>query len=142
MTNARRLWIVLLMAHLVIMAHPVLSVLPFPAVPLHARENLQTVVVAPEDALDHHGRIVTVCGKVAGTQYAEKIKGQPALLHLEKPYPKHVFTIVIWGADRGKFEKPPEEFYRGKDVCVTGLVVEHNGKPQIVVRNPSRLNVR
>lgn len=107
--------------------------------PIHAQAQ-QTV--RPEDALKYHGQSITVCGKVAGTQYARKIKGQPTLLHMGKPYPEHIFTIVIWGSDRAKFEESPEELYEGKKVCVRGLIVEHNGKPQIVVRNPSQMNVR
>lgn len=106
---------------------------------LHARD-LQTV--PPEEALKYHLQTKTVCGKIAGTQYAGKIKGQPALLHMGKPYPEHVFTIVIWGADRGKFNGAPEDLYRGKEVCVTGMIVEHNGKPQIVVKDPSQISLR
>lgn len=107
--------------------------------PAHAQEK-QTVPA--EGALKYHGQSITVCGKVAGSLYAGKIKGQPTLLHLEKPYPEHLFTIVIWGADRGRFQKPPEDLYGNKDVCVNGLIVEHNGKPQIVVRNPSQMSIR
>jgi len=121
-------WSIFLVVHLILLA-----------LPLHARDRQ---MVAPEEALRHHGQIVTVCGTVAGTQYAGKIKGQPTLLHLVKPYPEHVFTIVIWGTDRGKFEKVPEELYKNRDVCVEGLIVEHNGKPQIVVRDPSRMSVK
>ena len=103
-------------------------------------QNLQAVAL--EEALKYHLQIRTVCGKIAGTQYAGKIKGQPTLLHMGKPYPEHVFTIVIWGADRGKFDGAPEDFYGGKEVCVTGMIVEHNGKPQIVVKDPSQMTVK
>jgi hypothetical protein len=98
--------------------------------------------VAPEEALQYHLQVRTVCGKVAGTQYAGKIKGQPTLLHIGKPYPEHVFTIVIWGDDRGKFAGAPEDLYRGKEVCDRGLIVEHRGKPQIVAKDPSQISVR
>ena len=109
------------------------------SLPLFAQDK-QTV--APEEALKYHLQIKTVCGKVAGTQHARAIKGEPTLLHIGKPYPKHVFTVVIWAADKGKFEGAPEELYKGKDVCVTGMIVEHNGKPQIVVKDPSQVSVK
>ncbi len=49
---------------------------------------------------------------------------------------------MIFGSERDRFEKPPETFYDGKDVCVSGLIVEHKGKPQIVVKNPSQITIK
>jgi micrococcal nuclease len=106
---------------------------------VHAQDKQ---ALAPEEALKYHLQIRTVCGKVAGSQLAMKIKGQPTLLHIGKPYPEHAFTVVIRGADRGKFDGAPEDIYRGKEVCVTGMIVEHRGKPQIVVKDPSQISVR
>ena len=128
MRRAKLQWIIFLAVHLALLAPP-----------LHA-QNQQTVT--PDEALRHHGQSITVCGKIAGTQYAAKLKGKPTLLHLGKSYPEHLFTIVIWESDRGKFEKPPEELFWNKEVCVSGLIVEHNGKPQIVVKNPSQISIR
>src|SRR5206468_11322213 len=36
-----------------------------------------------------------------------------------KPYPKPIFTVVIWTENRSKFGKP-EEDYKGKQICVSG----------------------
>jgi hypothetical protein len=64
--------------------------------------------IGPEETRNYIGKQKTVCGKVASTKYAAQSKGQPTFLNLNKPYPAHVFAAVIFGSDRGKFEKPPE----------------------------------
>jgi hypothetical protein len=128
MRKARLQWIILLAVFVAVLA-----------LPLHAQER---ETVTPEEALKYHGQSRTICGKIASTRYAAKSKDQPTFLHLGKPYPEHAFTIVIWGRDRGKFEKPPEELYWNMEVCVSGLIVEHNGKPQIVVKNPSQISIK
>ena len=40
---------------------------------------------------------------VASAHYAERSKGQPTFINLDKPYPNAPFTVLIWGSDRGKF---------------------------------------
>jgi hypothetical protein len=89
----------------------------------------QTKKLTAAQAKDHIGEHATVCGKVASTRYAEKSKGQPTFLNLDEPYPKQVFTIVIWGEDRQKFGSP-ESKYRDKDVCVTAKITEYRGSPE------------
>ena len=84
---------------------------------------------------------MTVCGKVVSTHFASGSKGQPTFLNLDEPYPKEVFTILIWGSDRPKFGKP-EDTYRGKDVCVTGKITSHNGRPEIIATEASQIQTR
>ena len=49
---------------------------------------------------------------------------------------KKRFTVVIWGQNRGNFPQPPESYYAGKSICVTGLIQEYEGIPQIEVTTP------
>ena len=104
----------------------------------HAQERY----ISPEEAHKYIGEIQTVCGTVASTKYAIRSRGQPTFLNLNRPYPNHIFTIVIWGADRYKFKNPPEIFLKGKTICVTGLITTYRGKPQIIVQDPSQINIR
>lgn len=76
--------------------------------------------ISLEDAAKYIGQQKTVCGTVASAHFAAKTKGQPTFINLDKPYPNQVFTVLIWGSDRSKFEKLPETLYSGKDICVTG----------------------
>lgn len=98
--------------------------------------------ISPDQAANFIGQQKTVCGKVASTKFADKVKGQPTFLNLDKPYPKQVFTVVVWGSDRDKFEKPPEVLYSGKDVCVTGVIKSYQGRPEIIVNSPSQIKVK
>jgi hypothetical protein len=64
----------------------------------------------------------------------------PEFLNLDKPYPGQIFTIVIWGEDRGKFGSP-EIDYRGKHACVTGKISEYRGTPEMIATCPEQLKV-
>jgi hypothetical protein len=90
----------------------------------------QTNKITAAEAKDHVGEIRTVCGKVVSTHYASGSKGQPTFLNLDEPYPKEVFTILIWGSDRAKFGAP-ETKYKDARVCVTGKITSHREKPEI-----------
>ena len=71
----------------------------------------QTAHLTAAEAKNHVGETATVCGRVASIHFAEKAKGLPTFMNLDMPYPKQVFTIVIWGTDRLKFGNP-ERTYR------------------------------
>ncbi|MGA2401923.1 MAG: DNA-binding protein [Syntrophobacteraceae bacterium] len=98
--------------------------------------------ITPEDAAKFIGQQKTVCGTVASGHFAAKSKGRPTFINLDKPYPNQVFTVMIWGSDRGKFEKSPETLYSGKEICVTGMVQSYQGKPEIIVKDPSQIKVK
>jgi len=66
----------------------------------------QTNTISAAEAKDHVGEVRTVCGKVASTHFAAKGKGQPTFLNLDTPYPKAVFTILIWVATAPSSERP------------------------------------
>jgi hypothetical protein len=79
--------------------------------------HAQTQKITAAEAKNHIGDRVTVCGKVASTHYAKNSKGEPTFLNLDEPYPKEIFTILIWGSDRVKFGTPESE-YKALQVCV------------------------
>jgi hypothetical protein len=98
----------------------------------------QTNKITAREAKDHVGELQTVCGKVASTHFASGSKGQPTFLNLDEPYPKEVFTILIWGSDRAKFGVP-ETKYQDAKVCVTGKITSYRGTPEIVATGPSQI---
>lgn len=101
----------------------------------------QEGTISASEVARYLGENRTVCGFVASATFASQSRGQPTLLNLDKPYPGHIFTIVIWGSDRPRFTVAPERALRDKRVCVTGLITEYRGKPQIVVTLPSQIQV-
>jgi hypothetical protein len=94
--------------------------------------------LSPDDAVAHMGEIATVCGLVASAEYEADVQSQPTLLDLGKPHPEAVFTAVIYGDNRQKFGTP-ETSLRGKRICVTGQISDYQGKPEIVLTEPSQL---
>jgi hypothetical protein len=104
---------------------------------LHA----QTKKLTGAEAKDHIGNRATVCGKVVSTHYAKSSKGEPTFLNLDEPYPKEVFTILIWGSDREKFGTPEDE-YKGLRVCVTGKITSYRSRPEIVATERGQIEIQ
>jgi len=101
----------------------------------------QTGHITAADAKNHVGEKATVCGNVVSTHYATRSKESPTFLNLEEPYPRQIFTILIWGSDRPKFGDP-EAKYGSKKVCVTGVIKDYRGVPEVVVEEPSQILVQ
>jgi micrococcal nuclease len=102
----------------------------------------QQEYINPIDAQKYIGMEKTVCGTVASANYAIRSKGRPTFLNLDQPYPNQIFTVVIWGSDRNNFKNPPETFFRGKTICVTGIIESYHGKPEMVVHSPDQITVK
>lgn len=96
--------------------------------------------IAAAQAKEHIGKTKTVCGLVASTRYAEKSKGQPTFLNLDKPFPTAIFTVVIWGEDRAKFGEP-EKTLANKRICVTGQITEFRGRPEIEAKEKKQITI-
>ena len=101
----------------------------------------KTNEISADQAKKHIGQRATVCGTMVSAHYASSSKGQPTFLNLDKLYPNTIFTIVIWGEDRAKFNNP-EKAYQDKKICVTGTIGEYRGTPQIVVHGPDDIKVK
>lgn len=98
--------------------------------------------INPTDAEKYLGKEKTVCGVVVSATYASGTQGQPTFLYLDRPYPNQIFTVVIWGMDRKTFNNPPEVFYKGKTICVTGKIKSYKVGPEIMVNDPSQIKFK
>ncbi len=87
------------------------------------------------------GRVATIQGRVAGTRYAASTSGSPTFLNVGVDYPNpNRLTVLIWGENRAAFGRP-EVRYRGRSVCVRGLVQNYRGVPEIVARSTSQITI-
>lgn len=98
--------------------------------------------ITPDDAAKHIGDSVIVCGKIFGGRYFDKSDNKITLLNMGAPYPQSPLTIVIEEADRKNFTLKPEEFYTDKDVCISGMLKEFKGKPQIIVTKEANIVIK
>lgn len=93
------------------------------------------------EAINHIGKAAEVCGKVAKARFIPQIDGQPTFINFGQPNPNQDFTAIIWGENRGKWIQNPEDMYPGEELCVVGLIEEHEGIPQIEVRHPKQIQI-
>jgi hypothetical protein len=87
------------------------------------------------------GRVATIVGRVASTKYASSSNGSPTFLDIGRPYPNEGLTVVIWIENRSAFGRP-EVRYRGRTICVRGLVANYNGGAEIEARAPSQIAIK
>jgi hypothetical protein len=94
----------------------------------------------PSDAVNHIGEEATVCGEVSGAKFSDHRKRKPTFIDFGPPHPNQLFTALIWGEYRDKFDYVPESLL-GKTICVSGTITEHKGRPEIKVTEPSQIRV-
>jgi len=96
--------------------------------------------ISPCEARNHVGEFSKVCGQVASARFALRSRGVPTFLNLDRPYPNQIFTALIWVEDRSKFGSP-EERYASQEICVSGVIQLHRGVSEVILRNPSQVQV-
>lgn len=87
------------------------------------------------DAAAHVGETITVEGTVSEVHVSPKA----TFIDLNGRYPNEEFTGVIFTNDAGAFSDV--EGYEGKTVDITGTVQMYHGRPEIILRSPSQIQV-
>jgi len=95
-------------------------------------------VVGACNAGNYINKEMIVEGKIAD---AYKSKTNTVFLNLEKPYPNHCFTAVIFSSDIYKFPENPEDYYAGKTARIKGMIKEYESKPEIILEDVSQIEV-
>ena len=88
------------------------------------------------DAHKHYGQIKTVEGKIVASNNTGKV----CFLNFHKNWRKY-FTAVIFSSDFDKFPRYPEDYYLNRTVQVSGLIKEYKGKPEIILKSPSQIEI-
>ena len=91
------------------------------------------------EAINKVGDTVTICTKIYGGRFMENSKGAPTLLNAGASYPNSPLTVVVTGDARKLFDFKPEEYYKDKSICITGVIELYKDKPQIVVTKTSQI---
>jgi hypothetical protein len=92
--------------------------------------------IAPRDAADYRNRLVTVRGYV-GQAYANE---DGCFLNF---YCGDMicFRACIEASRRSAFPPVPQVHFLNKEVLITGVVTEYDGKPQMVVNAPTDISI-
>jgi len=101
-------------------------------------EKLGFDVVGACRAGNYYGKEMLVEGVVAD---AYRSKTNTIFLNFEKPYPNQCFTGVIFSSDQYKFVASPENYYSNKTVRIKGEIKEYQGKPEIILKDPSQIEI-
>jgi len=88
----------------------------------------------PDSAKYFIGSLATVCGKVESTKM---LKNGTTFLNFGKPYPDQTISVVIDSS------VAPTAAYSvtlmGKNVCITGRILNRKGIPEIKVKSKNQL---
>jgi DNA/RNA endonuclease YhcR with UshA esterase domain len=94
--------------------------------------------IAAKDAANHSGETLMICDKVYAT---EVVEGQNmTLLYLGSETGQYL-TALVKGPENARFKWHPERDFKGREICLTGKIVNYKGKPAIYVDNASQLKV-
>jgi hypothetical protein len=94
----------------------------------------------PAAAAAHVGEEATVCGEVTGAKFSSHRKRKPTFIDFGPPHPNQLFTALIWGEHRDKFNYVPESLL-GRTICVSGMITEYKGKAEIKVSDHSQVRI-
>lgn len=106
------------------------------AIKAKAAEKPKGDVISWEDADKYYGQVKTVEGKIVTTYNS----GKACFLYFHQDYRNH-FSAVISTSDFHKFPSRPEDYYLVKKVRVTGLITQNKGKPEIVLKSSSQIEI-
>ena len=96
----------------------------------------ESEVISWKDAHKYYGQKVSVEGKIVRTHHS----GKACFLNFHANWKKYL-TAVIFARDFSKFPEHPEEYYYSKTVRITGIVKEYRRKPEIILRDPSQIEI-
>jgi len=99
--------------------------------------NGQTIT--PEQAKNYAGQHVKVCGQV-GSTFMRK-KGN-VFLNFGNANPNQIFSGVIYSKNTKKFDGNPTNLFKGKHVCVSGIIKLYKNKPEVEVADSGQLIVK
>jgi len=99
------------------------------------------ILTDPKEVLKHEGELVVVEGCVASATLMENINGKPLFINMFDPYPRNLFSVVIWGQDQAYFLLAAG--YDKKKVRISGMVEKSKTKERytISLRNPKQITI-
>jgi len=91
--------------------------------------------ISASEAKNHIDANAVITGKVVEVNFAERL----VRLNFENPYPKQVFTAVIFAAKTNLF--PEIGKLKDQTIEVTGKIADYRGRPEVVLTSTNQLRV-
>lgn len=91
-------------------------------------------------AAEYEGKLVHICSKVYSTKVLDS--NGMTFLNLGADYPNSPLTIVIYSDSLGNFDSKPDEYYKGKNICISGKVKMYKGKAEIIANTQHAIEVK
>lgn len=93
--------------------------------------------------LEHFGEKIEVVGRISGEYLGSTYNGSPYMFLNFGAYPSQTFTLVVWqegiAALTAKGMSPTSLV--GKYVSVTGVIGSYGSKPQMIIEQPTQIQV-
>jgi hypothetical protein len=99
--------------------------------------HIQTMSVF--DTRYNLGEVARVYGRVYGTWYNGET--DDLLLFFGGEFPNQVFTMIVPGKIARRYHWRPEKYLLGQHIFATGLITSFEGKPEMVIKDKSQLNI-
>ena len=94
-------------------------------------------------AIQNVGKLRTVCGRVQSTYINSNTASQRIYLNMGREYPNHTFTGLIWySSNKDNFDGRPDNKYKKKNICISGVISTFNEKPQIQIDFENQIEIR
>jgi micrococcal nuclease len=100
----------------------------------HVTWDCDLPVIGWEDAHTYYNQYVIVEGTIVSTHNT----GTVCFLNFHTNY---YFAAVIFACDFSGFSDPPEAYYLGRTVYITGIIKEYKGSPEIIVKTPDQIKI-
>lgn len=99
------------------------------------------ILTDPQEVIKHEGELISVEGCIVGTSLRSETNGKPLFINLFDPYPRNLFSVIIWGDDQHKFLSAAE--YTQKMVRITGRLEKgkNGGRPSIHLKESKQITI-
>ncbi len=84
---------------------------------------------------------INICGKVTGSKGPGSNVSKSTIISVSDAENTSTINVVIRQEDRKNFSYKPEEFLYNKNVCVTGIFADFNGRTDLFIRRPEEIKV-
>ena len=101
-----------------------------------SRDSPDGPTISWRQAAKHYDEFVTVEGTIVRTHNS----GKACFLNFH-PNWRQTFSAVIFARNFPAFPPKPEDFYRGKKVRLKGVVVQYEGRPEMILDAPDQIEV-